>query len=78
MSHRPQCVECGMASPPTNTNYTLISGTGWRLIRGQDQHGVTMEWRCPGCWAKRKSHSERAGPQSDTPPAAPQLRKRHS
>ncbi|HEY4012989.1 MAG TPA: hypothetical protein VGM06_06610 [Polyangiaceae bacterium] len=42
----------------TNTNYTLISQTGWRLTRAQHQDTVTMEWRCPSCWARMRAQSK--------------------
>ena len=51
------CFDCGIESPQIESNYTLISSKhGWRLIRGYDNLGQTvLEWRCPKCWAKRKS-----------------------
>ena len=57
-SYRPQCVDCGMASPMTNTNYTLISQTGWRLTRAQHEGKVAMEWRCPACWARMRGQTK--------------------
>jgi hypothetical protein len=44
-------------SPPTETNYTLISPRhGWRLTRSLDKEGRKLaEWRCPQCWARHKS-----------------------
>lgn len=49
---RHHCVDCGIASPETETNYTLISARyGWRLTRKIDASGcIQMEWRCPRCW----------------------------
>jgi hypothetical protein len=56
----PVCVDCAKTSPDTNTNYTLISRTGWRLTRGQMPNGlVTLEWRCPKCWERRKASKAR-------------------
>jgi hypothetical protein len=51
-SSRHHCVDCGVLSPETETNYTLISARyGWRLTRKVDPSGRTqMEWRCPRCW----------------------------
>jgi hypothetical protein len=51
------CFDCGIVSPEIETNYTLISSKhGWRVIRNTDQFGkAVMEWRCPKCWAIRKS-----------------------
>jgi hypothetical protein len=57
-SYRPQCVDCGMDSPMTNTNYTLISQTGWRLTRVQQKDTVAMEWRCPSCWARMRGQTK--------------------
>ena len=75
MSYRPVCVECGIGSPDTNTNYTLISRTGWRLTRGQGTDGaVVMEWRCPECWAKHKAAPARNG-RSIPRAARPEARK---
>jgi hypothetical protein len=51
---RHRCVDCGVLSPKTDTNYTLISARhGWRLIRRLNEAGANvLEWRCPGCWQK--------------------------
>ena len=50
------CVRCGAHSPPTETNYTLISPShGWRCIRRLDDEGNrVLEWFCPSCWAKQR------------------------
>jgi hypothetical protein len=60
---RNQCVVCGTRSPPTDTNYTLISARfGWRLARGIDGEGNrVMQWHCPTCWAKVKAAGEQTG-----------------
>jgi hypothetical protein len=78
MSYRPICVECGIGSPDTNTNYTLISRTGWRLTRGAAADGsVAMEWRCPSCWAKHKATPGTNGRSAPPPgPEAPRKRAR--
>ena len=49
---RHHCVGCGVVSPETETNYTLISARyGWRLTRKVDVSGRNqLEWRCPRCW----------------------------
>jgi hypothetical protein len=49
---RQHCTDCGMVSPRTETNFTLISARyGWRLIRQLDAAGrQVLEWRCPRCW----------------------------
>jgi hypothetical protein len=51
------CVDCGVAPPATESEYTLISAQhGWRLSRGVNSEGRTrLDWRCPKCWAKRRS-----------------------
>jgi hypothetical protein len=58
-SERHACVDCGMLSPKTDTNYTLISARyGWRLSRAVDAAGhAIMEWRCPRCWEKYRRRS---------------------
>jgi cytochrome c5 len=58
--HATACCECGASAPNVNTNYTLISQTGWRLSRAPNVGGtIVMEWRCPACWAKRKPGAPR-------------------
>lgn len=54
--NRQTCVDCGAMSPPTETNYTLISKKhGWRLTRWTDANGLLhLEWRCPSCWSESK------------------------
>jgi hypothetical protein len=54
---RNRCVDCGALSPPTETNYTLISPRhGWRLSRTVDEHGRRFaQWRCKDCWERHKS-----------------------
>jgi hypothetical protein len=58
---RPECTDCGALSPPTETNYTLISQRhGWRLVFCADASGRrTAEWRCPKCWARRRDPSQK-------------------
>jgi len=50
------CVVCGIPSPKTDTNYTLISPKfGWRLSRRRAADGTfIVEWRCADCWTKHK------------------------
>lgn len=56
MTDRVTCDVCGALSEKTNTSYTLISGTGWRLTRQVRPDGkVILGWNCPKCWAKRKA-----------------------
>lgn len=61
-SYRQTCVGCGVISPETQTNYTLISAQhGWRLTRVKQADGtVQAEWRCPRCWQKLKSQTTKS------------------
>ena len=65
-SERRKCVDCGTASPLTETSYTLISPThGWRLCKRIDAAGKRiMEWRCPDCWKKYKEASGTVPPST--------------
>jgi hypothetical protein len=60
--NRQQCVDCKIWSPPTDTNYTLISTQcGWRLSRSLDAAGLAFcQWRCPDCWKKYRVSSGRS------------------
>lgn len=51
---RKVCVDCNTLSPPTDSDYTLISQRhGWRLTRSTDAEGKrSAEWRCPQCFVK--------------------------
>lgn len=53
------CSDCGMRSPATETNYTLIGARhGWRVTLAKDTGGPrSMEWRCPKCWERHKQSS---------------------
>jgi hypothetical protein len=66
---RPTCTDCGERSPDTNTNYTLISSTGWRLERKaiDTGRGLAFFWRCPPCWRAHKQKSTEA--RSMRPPS---------
>ena len=59
-----RCVDCGAASPVTETNYTLISPAfGWRLCKRFDASGErVLEWRCPNCWERYKKKRGQALP----------------
>jgi hypothetical protein len=49
------CFDCGKLSPPTNTETTLTTSFGWRMVRRPNDRGsLTSEWRCPECWARFK------------------------
>jgi hypothetical protein len=56
LDSRQVCVDCKRQSPPTESNFTLISARhGWRLTRMRDQTGrSTGQWRCPDCWKKHR------------------------
>ncbi len=72
---RPTCAGCGVRSPNTNTNYTLISSTGWRLERTTlDMDRLAFIWRCPACWRNHKQKSMQA--RSARPPSRPPHRRR--
>jgi hypothetical protein len=65
-----RCCDCGIAPPhasndPDPDSTTLISMRyGWRLSRREEATGeYAIEWRCPECWKRRKSHG------ADIPPA---------
>jgi len=50
------CIDCGSESPPTETNYTLISSRyGWRLSLEKRPDGRRVSvWRCPLCWDRHR------------------------
>ena len=52
-----KCERCGVESPPTQTNYTLISQKhAWRMVIADLPSGKkTPVWYCPKCWEKRKT-----------------------
>ena len=54
------CTDCGMASPETETPYTLISSKfGWRLSWTKEGNGAPVScWRCPACWKKAKQKAD--------------------
>ncbi len=65
MRGRQNCVDCGKASPETETNYTLISAEcGWRLTRIQSPSGLVIHWRCPLCWRTFKDAQAARKPAS--------------
>jgi hypothetical protein len=45
-------VDCGVNSPTTNSNYSLIGLAGWRLSPANPN-----EWRCPACWTAFKQRN---------------------
>ena len=66
---REKCHECGVDSPETNTEYTLISSRyGWRVVRSRNAEGeIVMEWRCPACWKRYKEVPRSAEPSTAAP-----------
>ena len=73
VSSSQRCSDCGLQSPETNTDYTLIgSKHGWRLTKQKAPDGsVTVYWRCPPCWAAHKrSRPEVATAVAPPPPGA--------
>jgi hypothetical protein len=64
-----ECVGCGVLSPKTETNFTLISSRyGWRLTRTFTLEGrKLMQWRCPACFARYRAGSP---PTASGPPPA--------
>jgi hypothetical protein len=71
------CVVCGIQSPKTETNYTLISPKfGWRLSRRPADDGTfIVEWRCADCWTKHKEKQAESArrpnkPRSRRPPSS--------
>lgn len=66
MSERQVCVDCGLLSPETETNYTLIGAQhGWRLTRRYEPDGTAVaEWRCPSCWRAYKGAADEKSPPS--------------
>jgi len=71
------CIGCASVSPEANSDNTLTTSFGWRLIRVVDAKGVgVIEWRCATCWAKYKAmQAARSEPPSarisSNPPRAP-------
>src|SRR5260370_4085660 len=70
------CVDCGVAAPDTDTNYTLISGAGWRLTRQKLSGGrMSADWHCPRCWSERKGAASSEARLPARPPVAGDLSK---
>jgi len=71
MGVRQRCVDCGVLSPETETNYTLISARhGWRLTRRYETDGrLVVEWRCHACWRVYRGAGEEVAPPSTERPS---------
>jgi hypothetical protein len=73
------CIDCGKLSPPTNTDNTLTSSFGWRMLRKATDHGEMFnEWRCATCWSRYKTLKglSRSGETSSYPPPSSSARKK--
>lgn len=57
------CADCSVKSPPTETNYTLISSRyGWRLTLETSPDGRRIPiWRCPKCWQEYRKRQPDSG-----------------
>lgn len=53
------CDKCGMRSPKTQTDYTLITTkSGWRMTRKKKEDNTyEVIWYCPECWLHVKPAS---------------------
>jgi two-component system cell cycle response regulator len=58
------CAGCGVSSPETGLDNSLISTMGWRLRRFTSAEGESaLEWRCAACWAEfKKTMGQRLAP----------------
>ncbi len=68
------CRDCGVEAPESDTNYTLISGSGWRVEAATDEIGRRVALlRCPACSKRHRDAMRPAGRSSDSShsPAAP-------
>ena len=64
------CFDCGKLSPPTNTEITLTTSFGWRMVRRSDDQGeLKSEWRCAACWARFKVFRNLSTPAPELAPA---------
>jgi hypothetical protein len=63
------CFDCGKLSPPTNTDNTLTTSFGWRMVRRPSEQGeLRNEWRCPTCWARFKAQKGLSSGDTIAPP----------
>jgi hypothetical protein len=71
MNTSPTCHDCKIQAPETNTGFSLIGTEGWRINRRQLFGGtVTLEWRCPACWARYRGRQQAAAPLSSAAPGS--------
>ena len=72
MNHQETCVDCSGTSPQSDTDHTLISSFGWRMMRRTAASGEHLaEWRCPACWQAFKA--SRPTTAVATPTMAPEM-----
>jgi hypothetical protein len=55
-----KCADCAVVSPPTESQYSMLSMAGWRQAPAEVP-GKPSEWRCPACWT---AHKRRARAQT--------------
>jgi hypothetical protein len=49
------CTNCGVEAPAADSENSLISKRGWRLVLETDALGRRIgSWRCPTCWSHRR------------------------
>jgi hypothetical protein len=49
------CTSCGAEAPTMDSESTLISKKGWRLVLEADAAGRRVgAWRCPTCWSRHR------------------------
>jgi hypothetical protein len=52
----PRCRTCGIEAPMLNSEQSLISKRGWRLVLETDLSGRRVgAWRCPECSTRRRT-----------------------
>jgi hypothetical protein len=49
------CVDCGKAAPPTDEGETITRQHGWRITRVATGSTVTLQPRCPACYARHRA-----------------------
>jgi len=58
MESTANCLDCECKAPKMENDYSLIK-SGWRLTRSSAaDRSISVEWRCPMCWA---AHKKRTG-----------------
>lgn len=57
------CTNCGAKAPSADSESTLISKRGWRLVLETDAAGCRVgAWRCPTCWSRHRSAKRSSRP----------------